>query len=132
MGVGAVMVMTQSRQTNTDSLQLSSRTTQGNSNYEVWTYRFVITVLLGGVLLQTSIMPRNRLVWMGPAACLLAAGLVASLAWAGHAAANADSDAKGLFHLISDVLHLVAAAAWVGALVPFALLLGSSWENHQE
>jgi copper resistance protein D len=52
---------------------------------------------------------------------LLAAGLAASLAWAGHAAATEGLD--GTIHLASDALHLVAAGAWLGALWPLSVLL---------
>jgi copper resistance protein D len=52
---------------------------------------------------------------------LLAAGLAASLAWAGHAAGTEGSD--GTIHLASDALHLVAAGAWLGALWPLSVLL---------
>jgi putative copper resistance protein D len=57
---------------------------------------------------------------------VLAAALVGTVAWAGHAAANMGSDLKGNVHLSGDVLHLIAAAAWIGALVPLALLLKAS------
>jgi putative copper resistance protein D len=36
------------------------------------------------------------------------------------------SDLKGNAHLLGDILHLVAAAAWVGALAPLALILNLS------
>jgi putative copper resistance protein D len=52
-----------------------------------------------------------------------AAALVGSLAWAGHAAGGIGVEAT--VHPIADVLHLVAAAAWVGALIPLALLLST-------
>ena len=48
---------------------------------------------------------------------------MASLAWTGHAASTAH--ALGYLHLGSDVLHLTAVSAWIGGLVPLALLLGS-------
>ena len=50
-----------------------------------------------------------------------AAALVGALGFAGHAAAGAGIE--GLVHLAADIVHLVAAAAWVGALVPLAMLL---------
>jgi copper resistance protein D len=53
-----------------------------------------------------------------------AAGLVGTLAWAGHGATG--SGAGGALHLIADILHLIAAAAWVGALPPLALLLATT------
>lgn len=51
----------------------------------------------------------------------LGAVAVASLAWSGHGAAN--EGALGLLHLAADVLHLLAAAAWVGALLALAVLV---------
>jgi putative copper resistance protein D len=46
------------------------------------------------------------------------------LAFAGHAAAGLGIE--GAIHLTSDILHLVAAAGWVGALLPLAVLLGTA------
>jgi putative copper resistance protein D len=46
---------------------------------------------------------------------LLAAVVVASLAWTGHG--NFDSGIPGWMHLGSDLLHLLSAGLWVGALV---------------
>ncbi len=52
----------------------------------------------------------------------LAGGVaLASLAWSGHGAAN--EGAAGLFHLGADVLHLLAASAWIGALFMLILLV---------
>lgn len=54
------------------------------------------------------------------AAVLLGSGFAATLAWAGHAAAA--QGVEGDVNAASDVLHLVAASAWLGALLPLALL----------
>lgn len=40
---------------------------------------------------------------------------VATLAWSGHGAAN--TGLAGLAHLGGDIIHLLAASAWIGALV---------------
>ena len=45
---------------------------------------------------------------------------LATLAWSGHAAMN--DGVKGMIHLVSDVAHLFAAGAWVGALFSFVML----------
>jgi copper resistance protein D len=58
---------------------------------------------------------------------VLAAGLVGALAWAGHG--GADEGIGGGIHLIADVIHLLAAAAWVGALLPLALLFAAAWRS---
>jgi len=52
---------------------------------------------------------------------LLAGGLAAALAWAGHAAATEGS--ARLPHLAADAVHLLAAGVWLGGLCPLALLL---------
>ena len=51
--------------------------------------------------------------WIGLGA---AVGLIASIAWTGHAASTPDK--LGYLHLTSDALHVTAAAAWIGGLVP--------------
>ena len=50
-----------------------------------------------------------------------AAGLIASIAWTGHAASTPHK--LGYVHLAADALHLSASAAWIGGLVPLVLLL---------
>jgi copper resistance protein D len=50
--------------------------------------------------------------WLALAAGL---GLVASLAWTGHAGATAGQ--AGDLHVAADALHLCAAAAWIGGLL---------------
>jgi putative copper resistance protein D len=52
---------------------------------------------------------------------LAALGLMASIAWTGHAASTVAS--LGWLHLSSDVLHLLAAAAWIGGLLSYVWLL---------
>jgi len=79
----------------------------------VWMLRFALAVALGAILLASR--RRAALDWAGAA---LAAGLLASLAWAGHAAAERGGDR--LVHLSADAVHLLAAGAWLGALLPLA------------
>jgi putative copper resistance protein D len=58
---------------------------------------------------------------------IFAASLVGSLAWAGHAIGA--QGIEGIVHPAADTLHLIAAAAWVGSLVPLALLLSMTAED---
>ena len=58
--------------------------------------------------------------WLALAAAL---GLTAAIAWTGHAASTPGE--LGNLHLAADALHLVAAASWIGGLVPLALLLAA-------
>jgi copper resistance protein D len=90
-----------------------TRTTFGT----VWMVRFALAVVMGALLLIGRASRRlNRLL----AACV-AGCLVAALGFAGHAAAT--PGIEGLVNLAADIVHLVAAAAWAGALVPLAMLL---------
>jgi len=88
---------------------------------QAWTVRLVIAGLLAASLpwlaVANPVLSRQR----ASVAIALASGLVGTLAWAGHAAAG--SGIEGGVHLTADLLHLIAAAAWLGALVPLALLL---------
>lgn len=62
---------------------------------------------------------RSRLI--GYAAVLCAAAFCGALAFAGHAIGG--EGVEGVVHPAADVLHLLAAAAWVGGLAPLAVLL---------
>jgi putative copper resistance protein D len=86
-----------------------------------WIARSILAALLTAALLAARAgrrFYRPTLIF----ACFVAFGLVGTLAWAGHAAATADE--FGILHIASDILHLAAAAAWVGALIPLALVIG--------
>jgi putative copper resistance protein D len=64
------------------------------------------------------LLPPGRVRWL--IVGLLGAAATASLAWMGHGAAT--EGALGWLHLVSDIVHVIAAAVWVGALVAFVLL----------
>lgn len=82
----------------------------------VWIVRLALAAALGATLLVS-----RRRAALDAASAVLAAGLLASLAWAGHAAAERGGDR--LVHLSADAVHLLAAGAWVGALLPLAHVL---------
>ena len=50
-----------------------------------------------------------------------AAAALASLAWTGHGAAGEAT--KGVIQLLADIVHLLAAGAWIGALVALGLMV---------
>jgi len=85
---------------------------------QVWIWRFVLAVILAILLLSPEHWRRRWWRWSG---LVIAAGILATLAWAGHGGAT--PGAPGNLHLAADLLHLLAAGAWVGALIPLALLL---------
>lgn len=70
-------------------------------------------------LLATLALRPGRALW----SLMVTAGLIvsASFAWTGHGAATEGSG--GLVHLTADIIHAVAAALWLGALVALSYLL---------
>ena len=77
-------------------------------------HAWLVRLLLAGLLLA-GVMRRSRIL-----SALSAAGLMGALAWSGHAAGT--PGIRGDFHRIVDVVHLVAAAGWLGGLLPLLLL----------
>lgn len=83
----------------------------------VWQLR--LGLITGGFALVAlglaKVKARRALV---PVLCLLSVVLLVSLAWISHAAATAHP-----LGLLGDVLHLCAAAGWIGGLVPLVIFL---------
>lgn len=52
---------------------------------------------------------------------LLASTALASLVWTGHAGAT--EAALGALHRVSDIVHMIAAALWLGGIAGFAMML---------
>jgi putative copper resistance protein D len=90
----------------------------------VWLLRWAIAVALGVMLLiiwRSSNAPRPGATRM-VAATALAAVYLGSLSGAGHAAAGPADEV--VVHLPADMLHLLAAGAWLGALPGLAYEFG--------
>ena len=79
-----------------------------------WAVHLVLAAALVAVIVFG---PRAR--W-GPTA-VASAALLASLGLVGHAAMQ--SGAEGALHRANHAVHLMAAGAWIGGLVPFAMCL---------
>ena len=92
----------------------------------VWAVRLALVIALAAVSPFSSGSTKSAR--KNAPALLLAASLVGSLAFAGHAAAG--SGTQGTIHLMADILHLIAAAAWVGALIPLAMLFAAANGKH--
>jgi copper resistance protein D len=89
-----------------------------------WIARFVLLVLLAGTLVLLLSQRQTKSGWLDIGVVALAAGLAGSLAWAGHAVGA--EGIEGIVHPAADFVHLVAAAAWIGTLLPLALLLAAA------
>jgi copper resistance protein D len=96
-----------------------SATTFGND----WLVRAALACLLAGLFAPGLAKQRIASPLIKSVLLVLAAAFAGTLAWAGHAAGGIGVEAT--VHPVADVLHLVAAAAWVGALVPLTLLLST-------
>ena len=84
---------------------------------QVWCARLLLALLLGLLMLRPAI---------GRFQLAAAAALIALPALIGHAGAT--PGIAGDTHLVSDMVHLLAAGAWLGGLPAFALLL---WQTHR-
>ena len=82
-----------------------------------WLLRMGALVLVVLAALAPPFRPRLTLGLI--AGCSAVA--LATLAWAGHGAMS--SGAAGWLHLVADILHLLAAGGWIGALLALLILL---------
>jgi len=94
-----------------------------------------LSMMITGTALGMAMVIRAGVAFLGLAALVTlgagrlargltaAAGLIvsASFAWTGHGAAT--EGPGGPFHLAADIVHMVAAALWLGALAALTLLL---------
>jgi putative copper resistance protein D len=86
---------------------------------KVWQAEVGLSLLLAAVLPLALASTRRRACYVGT---LLASGaLLVGLASVGHA--TMDSGVSGVLHLANHALHVMAAAAWLGGLLPLALAL---------
>ncbi|CAG9183801.1 copper homeostasis membrane protein CopD [Cupriavidus respiraculi] len=85
-----------------------------------WSMRLVALVLCVVVALLARRRPALQFGVLAAAAGVA----LSTLAWAGHGAM--DDGMRRYIHLTSDIAHLIAAGAWVGALLAFVLLSPAS------
>jgi putative copper resistance protein D len=80
--------------------------------------RLGLAIVLAACLAYGRFPPAD---WLALAA---AVGLIAAIAWTGHAGSTPGE--LGYLHLAADVLHLIAAASWIGGLLSLAFLLAAA------
>jgi copper resistance protein D len=89
-----------------------------------------VSIVRGAILVLLAIsliLPWTRFGGFGVP--MLSAVLVAAIAWTGHAAGTVGP--MGPVHLAADALHLLAASAWIGGLMPLLLLLGEASRRNE-
>jgi len=94
-----------------------------------WLLRFVVACALGGLFVHFLSVEGVTSRGLRAVTVILAAALVGALAWSGHAIGG--QGIEGILHPAADVLHLIAAAAWVGMLLPLVVLLGGTGDDAQ-
>ncbi len=75
--------------------------------------------LLAVSIVVALVLSPTRGVWVVQS--VLGAAILASFAWTGHGIY--DQGLAGIVHTGADVLHLLAAGVWIGALVPLNILV---------
>jgi putative copper resistance protein D len=79
----------------------------------IWAARLVLTI----VVIHLTFFP-VRVGWLLP---IMAGVLLASIGLTGHAAS--EEGVVGAIHQAADAVHLLAAGAWLGALLPLGFLI---------
>jgi len=95
-----------------------------------WQIRLLLGCLLAACLLPRSASGGRLSNGLAILAGLLAGAYLGSLAFAGHGAEGLGIEQNS--HLVADFLHLVAAALWLGALIPLVLLLVYLWRFKED
>ncbi|TMG86452.1 MAG: copper homeostasis membrane protein CopD [Betaproteobacteria bacterium] len=91
----------------------------------LWILRFGLAIALGALLVALGRAGAdNGKSRIAVGALAVATVYLATLAWAGHAAAGQGLD--GFVQVASDAAHLLAAGAWLGALPALVVLLGNA------
>jgi|SRR5665213_2709854 len=101
---------------------IAAALSDGTLGTVLWDTRFgIFSLARAALLLGVAILVG----WRGRpariAATVAAAGTLALSAATGHAGADGSTT-----HLIADMIHLLAAGAWLGGLVPFSLAMARS------
>ncbi|HEX5279942.1 MAG TPA: copper homeostasis membrane protein CopD [Micropepsaceae bacterium] len=83
---------------------------------------FLRIILIAVAIAVPFVIRSSRRLWLVQA--VIGAAVVVSFAWTGHGVK--DEGAAGYVHLIGDIVHLLAASIWVGALLALAAVLSES------
>jgi putative copper resistance protein D len=83
---------------------------------------FLRIILIAAAITVPFVIHSFRRAWVVQA--VIGGVVVASFAWTGHGVK--DEGVTGYVHLMGDIVHLLAAAIWVGALLALAVLLFES------
>src|SRR6266851_9588135 len=89
----------------------------------VWVLQLLLSLALGVLLVGTRRRQMSSTLY-SLTGLILAGVVLATLAFSGHA--NAEDGIEHRLHLVADMVHLIASAAWLGALPPLALVLAQS------
>jgi len=130
VGSGAAwFILTASAMSGTPPGELSAGVLQTVLTQTHFGLAAIVRLVAAGILALTFALMLSApdRAWIGAVAVLAAAIFTGGLAWSGHALGG--QGAERIIHPTADVLHLIAAAAWVGALAPLVLLLNAAGKS---
>ena len=99
----------------TDSISVMIFETPMGNAWVVRMFAMLSTLIAAFSMMGSNGLPNSVFVALGSGVAL------ASLAWTGHGAAGEGS--AGTAQLIADIIHLLSAGAWLGALAALMLML---------
>ncbi|MCF5181195.1 copper homeostasis membrane protein CopD [Pseudomonas syringae] len=120
LSIAAFVVMTSNMSGASDWVELRPHIEMMLYETEIgysWVTRMISLAMVIVVASQSMRWPTESL-WVATLAGSIA---LATLAWTGHGAM--DEGAKRFWHFAADILHLLAAGGWIGALAAFGLML---------
>lgn len=94
----------------------------------VWAWRMLLALIVVFVIAGGSVPPVSF--GQNVVVSILAAALLGSLAGVGHT--QVEEGWEGAVHVLSDAVHLLAAGAWLGGLVPLGFILARYGKDADE
>ncbi|MBJ2261289.1 copper homeostasis membrane protein CopD [Pseudomonas sp. Fig-3] len=129
LSMATFLVMTKNMSGASDWAELFPHLEMMLSETEVgysWMARMVSLAVVIIAASQSTRLPSASL-WIATLAGSIA---LATLPWTGHGAM--DEGARRFWHFAADILHLLAAGGWIGALAAFALMLSVRAGNPEQ
>lgn len=124
MAMTASMAGVQLLEVDTESVKLMIYETPMGNAWLARVIALIATLFVAFRMTTPKLLPKLIFVTLASAAAL------SSVAWTGHGAAGEGS--TGTAQLIADVIHLLGAGAWFGALFALSIMLFRSVESASE
>ncbi len=120
----ASMAGVQLLEVDTESVNMMIYETPMGNAWIVRVIALIVTLFVAFRMATANILPKLIFV------TLMSGVALASVAWTGHGAAGEGT--AGTAQLVADIIHLLGAGAWFGALIAFSIMLFRSVESVTE